>query len=262
MPIVVITGATGGMGSEATRAKAREGCRVIMACNDLKKAEELRAKILEEQPDADLVPMYLELTSLASIQQFVGQLKGMQIDALFCNAGVKAHRFTTTEEGVELDYATNYMGNRRLADLMVPIMKPGGCVVFMVSVSIKVGHVDLNWKECDKRHFGQVSTYANSKLALTYYAIALARKHPELHINVADPGIVNTDMITMGRWYDPLADIFFRPFIKTPKQGVYAGLQAMNTQVTMKYFVGKKIKDMPKKLLESPLVDQLWEQGV
>ena len=35
----------------------------------------------------------------------------------------------------------------------------------------------------------------------------------------ADPGIVSTDIITMHQWFDPLTDIFFRPFIRTPMQG-------------------------------------------
>ena len=35
----------------------------------------------------------------------------------------------------------------------------------------------------------------------------------------ADPGVVNTGIITQHRWYDPLADVFFRPFIKSPEKG-------------------------------------------
>ena len=35
----------------------------------------------------------------------------------------------------------------------------------------------------------------------------------------ADPGIVSTDIITMHMWFDPLTDILFRPFIRTPRQG-------------------------------------------
>ena len=38
-------------------------------------------------------------------------------------------------------------------------------------------------------------------------------------VNAADPGIVSTDIITMHMWFDPLTDILFRPFIRTPRQG-------------------------------------------
>ena len=38
-------------------------------------------------------------------------------------------------------------------------------------------------------------------------------------VNAADPGIVSTNIITMHQWFDPLTDLFFRPFIRTPKKG-------------------------------------------
>lgn len=44
-------------------------------------------------------------------------------------------------------------------------------------------------------------------------------KDKEITVNAADPGIVSTDIITMHQWFDPLTDILFRPFIRTPRQG-------------------------------------------
>ncbi len=258
---IIITGATGSMGAVATRRKASEGYKVIMACRNTRKAEELRQQIMKEQPDADLAVMALDLSSSASVRAFVHHLQGMQIHALFCNAGIKAHRFTRNDEGVEMDFATNYLGNRLLVNLLVPLMAPQAHVVIMVSLTTKYAKLDLNWRERDERHFGQLSTYASSKLALLYYAIGLSRRHPQLFVNVADPGVVNSNMITMGRWYDRLADIFFRPFIKTPEQGVYSALNALSSNERMKYFVGHKIKNIPSRFLNSPLVDQLWEQA-
>jgi len=258
---IIITGATGSMGAVATREKAREGYRVIMACRNVQKAESLRQQILKEQPEADLVVMPLELSSPASIRAFVDGLRGQQIDELFCNAGVKAHQYTLTKEGIEMDFATNYLGNRMLTDLLLPLMAPGAHIVIMVSLTTKFAHLDLDWYKRDPRKFGQLSTYGSSKLALMYYAIALGQRHPDLHVNVSDPGVVDSDMINMGHWYDRLADIFFRPFIKTPAQGVYPALQALKSNDTLKYFVGHKAKDIPSRFLNNPLVNQLWNQG-
>jgi len=256
---IIITGATGSMGAVATRQKAREGYRVIMACRNTRKAEELRQQILIEQPEAKLVVMPLELSSSASIRAFAEALQGQTIDALFCNAGIKSHRFMRNAEGIEMDFATNYLGNRLLTNLIVPLMPAGSHIVIMVSLTTKYAHLDLDWAKRDEREFGQLSTYASSKLALMYYAIGLARRHPDLHINVADPGIVDSNMINMGRWYDRLADIFFRPFIKTPEQGVHSALQALKSDLSLQYFVGRKHKAIPSRFLTSPLVEQLWE---
>ena len=46
-------------------------------------------------------------------------------------------------------------------------------------------------------------------------------------VNAADPGIVSTDIITMHMWFDPLTDIFFRPFIRTPLQGAATAIHLL-----------------------------------
>ena len=47
-------------------------------------------------------------------------------------------------------------------------------------------------------------------------------------VNAADPGIVSTDIITMHQWFDPLTDIFFRPFIRTPRRGSLPAFRALS----------------------------------
>lgn len=259
-PLCIITGATGSMGAVATRVKAAEGKCVVMACRNVRKAEELRLQILTEQPKADIVVMPLELSSPSSIREFVQRLVGHDVTELFCNAGIKAHHYTLTEDGIEMDFATNYLGNRLLTNLLVPLMPAGSHIVIMVSLTTKYARLDKNWRDQKSKDFGQLSTYASSKLALMYYAIGLAKRHPELHINVADPGIVDSNMINMGRWYDPLADIFFRPFIKTPEQGVYPALKALKTEKSLCYFVGKKENPIPNRFINNTLVEELWQQ--
>ena len=56
---------------------------------------------------------------------------------------------------------------------------------------------------------------------MTLFTLELAARVRErgIVVNAADPGIVSTDIITMHMWFDPLTDIFFRPFIRTPRQG-------------------------------------------
>ena len=51
---VIITGASGGMGSAATEEMARRGWRVIMACRNLEKADAVRRRILGAVPSAQL----------------------------------------------------------------------------------------------------------------------------------------------------------------------------------------------------------------
>lgn len=258
--IVVITGATGSMGAVATREMAREGYTIIMACRNLKKADEVRHRVLGVVPYARLELCYLDLSSLLSVRKFVAQLAGRSIFAVFNNAGIMAHSYTLSSDGFEMDMATNFIGNALLCELLVPQMEYAGRIVNMVSLTTKYAHMDAGWREWSAERFSQLGTYASSKLALLLYSIGLARRNPHLCVNVSDPGIVDSDMITMGKWYDRLADLFFRPLIKSPECGVQSAIQALHSSDTMCYFVGNKSKKMPRRFADNLLVDDLWCQ--
>ena len=76
---IIVTGATGGMGSEAVRALAKQGHSVIMACRNLEKGETIRKRILDEIPSADLTLMQVDLASLKSVVEFTETIKKQNI---------------------------------------------------------------------------------------------------------------------------------------------------------------------------------------
>jgi len=81
-------------------------------------------------------------------------------------------------------------------------------------------------------------------------------------VNAVDPGVVNTGMITMHKWYDPLADIFFRPFIKSPEQGAMTAiLLATSDQyvnVSGGFFRNKRQVGLPEAALDAEACQKLW----
>jgi hypothetical protein len=76
---------------------------------------------------------------------------------------------------------------------------------------------------------------------------------------MADPGIVNSNMIHMNRWFDPLADIFFRPFCNNPQKGAIPALNALQSQDTGLYYVGKDKKPVNKSYQSQQTVEWLWQ---
>ena len=82
MDPIVVTGATGAMGSEAVRALARTGRPVVMACRNEGKAEELRRQILARVPRARLEVRTLDLSSMASVRAFAAELGPEPVSAL------------------------------------------------------------------------------------------------------------------------------------------------------------------------------------
>lgn len=268
METIIVTGATGSMGRVAVRKLAMEGKRVIMACRNLEKAKEvldaIRASAEYEGKPVPL-PVRLDLSSRSSVRNFVAEvekiLDGEKLAGLFNNAGVLSRDYVIAEDGFERTMSVNYLNTALLTRLLLPLFKDDANITCMVSLTTKFASLDTGWPSYPASEYGQLKTYAKSKLALLYFAAGLARRFPRLHVNVADPGVVNSNMIKMDRWFDPIADVVFRPLISSPEKGVAPALAAMHSDKSMLYFVGRKSSAIAEKYTSSPLVDALWEQA-
>ncbi len=257
---IIVTGATGSMGSEAVRALAKRGSRVIMACRNLEKGEAVRKRILDDMPSADLQLMQVDMASLKSVASFVETLKAQDVvlSGLFNNAGIMNRHYRRTEEGFEQTLAVNYLAPYLLTRSLVPLFAPDAHVVNMVSLTCHLAHVRRDFFEKGPHDFRQLGTYGDSKLALLLFTIALSRK-VDFRVNMADPGVVNSNMLHMERCYDGLADLVFRPFCKSPEQGIVPAMNAMTTDVNLHFFNGNKCREVPRKYMSNPNIDWLWE---
>lgn len=257
---LVITGASGAMGSAAVKLMAEKGYPIIMACRNVEKGEACKAKIMADLPDADLRVKALDLSSLASVRSFAQSLseEGVTISGLFNNAGVMNRSYKITEDGLENTLQVNFVSPALLSRWLLPLMEPDGHIVNMVSLTCRIAKIDEHLLEIEEKDFGQLKTYGKSKLALLLYTIAMA-EHVDLHVNMADPGVVNSNMIHMNRWFDPLADKMFRPFCKSPEQGAKPAVNALLSEKTLHFFSGNKCSEVPNKFLSNPLIHWTWE---
>ena len=261
MKTIIITRASGSIGAVATRTMAAEGWHVVMACRNEQKAEAIRQSILADLPTASIEIRRLEMSSLADVRRFVAEWGDRPVDALFNNAGVIARDYSLSPDGYERTMAVNYLAPILLTRLLVPLMPAGGNIVNMVSLTVRFGRIALDWPSWGAERFSQLGTYSTSKQALLLHTVALAQKYPHLHVNVSDPGVVDSNMISMGRWFDPLADLFFRPFISTPEKGARSALLALRATDSLGYYVGSKRRNIAKRYLQSPLIEKLWAQS-
>ena len=258
---ILVTGATGSMGAAAVEALARQGQPVLMACRNQQKAEAVAAEILRRVPTADLLVRRLDLASLASVRSFAAGLEAKSLSAAFHNAGVISKGYSLTEDGLENTFAVNYFGPWLLTQLLLPKFTEQARVVSMVSLTCRFVPLEEAMLHPSRKAFSQLGTYARSKRALLSFSLELARRHPELRVQLADPGVVASDMIDLGHWYDPLADAFFKPFCKTPAKGVQPALRALSTMLTEpRYFVGKGDRAIPRRYLDPAQDARIWEK--
>jgi len=124
--IVVVTGASSGLGLATTRALTNRGYFVVCAVRDPEKMEAVAAECGIKRES--FIPLRLELSSLASVKDFVRDLrkfagKDRPLNHLICNAAV--YRPTDpkpafTEDGYELTFGVNHLGHFLLVNLLLP----------------------------------------------------------------------------------------------------------------------------------------------
>lgn len=213
------------MGTEITRAVANAGYKVIMACYRPEKAETVKERLVQDTGNTNLEVLGIDLSSLASVAAFADTVlqRGEHISLLMNNAGTMETERRITDDGIERTVSVNYVSPYLLTRKLLPLMGEGSRIVNMVSCTYAIGRLDFPdfFLRGRKGSFWRIPIYSNTKLALTLFTINLANRLKEkgIVVNAADPGIVSTNIITMHMWFDPLTDVLFRPFIRTPKQG-------------------------------------------
>ena len=268
--LAVITGADGGMGMEITRAVAAAGYKVIMACRDPEIAEEKRQLIMRETGNIALEIVPVNLASLSSTASFANELlqRGEVITLLMNNAGTMETRRCITEDGLERTVSVNYVAPYLLTRKLLPLMGEGSRIVNMVSCTYAIGKLDFPdfFLRGKKGAFWRIPIYSNTKLALTLFTIALSKKVKEkgIIVNAADPGIVSTKIITMHMWFDPMTHIFFRPFIRTPRQGAATAISLLLDEDAGKRTGTLNVSCHPKQLSEKFFhhvqMKELWDK--
>jgi len=124
--VVVITGASSGLGLSATRALiAKGGHFVIAAVRDPAKMDAVAQQL--KLSKNDYVAMKLELASLQSVKDFVRNLKlflpARPINHLICNAAVYKPADpepSWTDDGFEMSLGVNHLGHFLLVQLLLP----------------------------------------------------------------------------------------------------------------------------------------------
>ncbi|MBP3672006.1 MAG: SDR family NAD(P)-dependent oxidoreductase [Bacteroidaceae bacterium] len=258
----IVTGAGGSIGKAITQALVERGEHVIMACRNLDKDRPLCQEINSRYPGS-VVIMELNLASFDSIATFASAIQEQYpIKALINNAGVMNKHYSTTKQGYEMTIGVNFLGTYLLTRLLTPMLK-NGHITFTTSLTRYIGKVDKNFFDLTANNYGRFKAYSRSKLATTLLAHYLSQQLAPMgiHVNAADPGIVDTGMIHMDAWFDPIADALFRPCISTPQQGAISALSANMSNLSGEIFEKQRHHTIPKRLHTHPHTQWLLEQA-
>ncbi|KAH8703166.1 short-chain dehydrogenase/reductase-like protein [Talaromyces proteolyticus] len=252
--VIVITGATSGIGLETARALSATGATLFLTARDLEKAKTALTGILEPGR-VSLVKM--DNTSFASIRAAAANILALsneKVNILINNAGIMGiEELKLTEDGYEMHFATNHLSHFLLFQLLKNALLLSSSPEFhsrVVAISSSAHRV-WNLNESDNYNFQNGGynhgvAYANSKLANIYMANEIDRRYGQqgLHATSLHPGGVNTNISRhLGSEFvaQIMSDEKLVQMLKTPEQGAATSVLAA---------VGKEWEDKGGKYLE------------
>ena len=186
MPVVLITGASRGLGLEFAKQYAADGWTVLAGLRDPSTADRLVTL------DGDITPIELDVADPASVGILGERLRELPLDHLVCNAGVygpRQQRFGDLDYSVWQDVMlTNTFAPIRVAEAFLPALDAGEAKK-IVAVTSKMGSIADNGS-------GSQYYYRSSKAALNaaMKSLAIDLAPQGIAAAVLHPGWVRTDM--------------------------------------------------------------------
>ncbi|XP_034488455.1 dehydrogenase/reductase SDR family protein 7-like [Drosophila innubila] len=189
--VVLITGASSGLGESLAHVFYRAGCKVILAARRVQELERVKKDLLalDVQPAYPPTVLALDLSELNSIPDFVTRALAVynQVDILINNGGISV-RADVASTAVDVDLkvmVVNYFGSVALTKALLPSM-----------IKRQIGHICFISSVQGKFAIPQRAAYSASKHAMQAFADALRAEVASKNINVSciSPGYVQTQL--------------------------------------------------------------------
>ena len=195
--VVVITGATSGIGQVAAERLAGMGARMVLVARDKGRGEAALARLRARAPGAAHSIHYADLSRLAEMKRVAAEIAAAEprIDALINNAGALFSSRHVTEDRLELTFALNHMAYFLLTHGLRErlLASAPARVVNTASDAHKRANLDLDDLQSANGYSG-FKAYVRSKLANILFTRDLARRLAGTGVtaNCLHPGFVAT----------------------------------------------------------------------
>jgi NAD(P)-dependent dehydrogenase (short-subunit alcohol dehydrogenase family) len=197
--IILITGATDGIGKATAKALLLQKHKVILHGRSATKVQQTINELKELTGSNEMDSYVCDLSDLRLVKQMAAEIKTKYntLDVLINNAGAMLSSKSITNEGHEMMFAINYLAVVVLTENLLPLLKatPNARIVNLSSVSYKTAKPNFEDLSCDKE-YDMMKQYGNTKLYDLYYTLDLAEKlkGTTVTVNAAHPGGVRTQL--------------------------------------------------------------------
>jgi NAD(P)-dependent dehydrogenase (short-subunit alcohol dehydrogenase family) len=259
-PVVVVTGATGAIGSATAAVLVRRGARVLLLARPSDRLDAAVKSLGGEEKRVSSVPV--DISSLAAVRSAareIGRATG-HVDALLNIAATFDREYSKTKEAFEVMLATNYLGPFLLTNLLRDRLVGRGRVITVTAPSST--RVDID-QLMDKKRFRALETFGATKAASLLFTFELARraKRWEVRANACHPGLVRSEL--MREAWAPirmLGRMVSRPPDRAAEDLADLAISPAHEGTTGWFFKGTKHIDPPKSTADEQLQSALWKR--
>jgi NAD(P)-dependent dehydrogenase (short-subunit alcohol dehydrogenase family) len=265
--VVLITGATSGIGKETAVGLAKLGATIVFTARDMDRGRTTKDVIIEESENDKVDFIHCDLASFDSIRSCCKEFRDKyeRLDVLINNAGTWDFKRRESRDGIENTFAVNYVAPFLMTNLLLDILKKSApSRIINVASAVHGGKINFDDVEF-KNSFSGWRAYRQSKLALILFTRLLAEKLKDtgVTVNCMHPGFVATNL---GRNANFLYRAFFRLLGRDPKKGaetsIYLASSPELEKITGEYFADKKIKKSSSRSYDMQVAKKLWDLSV
>ncbi len=267
---ILVTGATSGIGLEASVELARRGAKMVLVGRNPEKTLGAVEDVKTRCGASDVTHLLCDFSSQEAIRRLAADYRNRhdRLDVLVNNAGTVYRTRTLTPDGIEATFAVNHLGYFLLTNLLLDLIEKSAPsrIVTVASIGHRGGTLDFDNLGFERGGYRIMRAYARSKLANVLFAAELSRRLAGTGVtsNSLHPGGVNTNIWSGAPAYmKPFITLLLKPFLISAKEGgdtiVQLAADPALDGVTGKYFE-KKRPVAPAPLAEDKaLARRLWE---
>jgi NAD(P)-dependent dehydrogenase (short-subunit alcohol dehydrogenase family) len=222
---VVVTGASDGIGLEASSQLAAQGEHLVLVGRNPLKLESAVARVQGESPGTRVDSFVCDFASLAAVRALAEQLLASypRIDVLVNNAGTVFDKRTVTADGLEATFQVNHLAGFLLTELLLDrlVASTPARIVTTSSAGHYAGTMDFDDLGFE-RGYQILRAYNRSKLAnvLSTRELATRLDGTGVTANCLHPGAVSTNIWSGAPWFaQPVLAVAKRIFMVSPSTG-------------------------------------------
>jgi NAD(P)-dependent dehydrogenase (short-subunit alcohol dehydrogenase family) len=198
--VIVVTGATSGIGLAVAGQLASQGARVFGVGRSTERCQQAETRLRASTGNPQVTYLVADLSLQREVRRLAGEIRAQvdALDGLVNNAGVVPFHQVITSEGFDLQWALNHLAPFLLTHELLPLLKaaPQSRVVTVSSGSHYGAR--LRWNDIQLlAHYGVLRAYKQTKLCNVLFTAELNRRlgpGSNVHAFAADPGLVKTDI--------------------------------------------------------------------